>query len=173
MQQAQPIASFQEGMIQVLSIARSGLQPNQDLLSRGFQLIQMLEEPLKAICLIAELAGFDHLPFFHRQAAHHTGLHANINTYHISQPGSWRYWRGRFVRHRLCPPFPRKSVSANIRLQRANHLLRTCENSSWIGSLPECVQVLQQAQWSLPILMDGELSVGGGHSLLGRGGRTL
>src|SRR5258708_22992267 len=43
--------------------------------------------------------------------------------------------------------------------------VRTSENSSRIGSPPSACQGLQQAQWSLPVLMDGEQSIQGGHWL--------
>jgi hypothetical protein len=49
--------------------------------------------------------------------------------------------------------------------QRANRPIRTSEHSSWIGSLVSSRHKLQQASSSLTILMDGELSVVGGHSL--------
>jgi hypothetical protein len=107
MQQADPISSFQKRVVEVLCIARSGFQPDDDLLGSGLEWPQMGKEPLKACCIVAELTGFDHLTFLHRQATHHTRLHANIDTYRIRQCGWGRHRRGRF-RHRFCPPSSHK-----------------------------------------------------------------
>ena len=60
---------------------------------------------------------------------------------------------------------PHTNVRVSQLSQRGNRPVRTSEHSLWIGSLPSFGQVLQQASWSLTILMDGELSVVGGHSL--------
>src|SRR5712691_10252907 len=56
-------------------------------------------------------------------------------------------------------------VSIDQHRQREDRPTRTSENSSWIGSLVSSRHKLQQASLSLAILMDGELSVVGGHSL--------
>ena len=163
-QQADPISSFQKRVVEVLSITRSGFQPDDDLLRSDLEWPHMGKEPLKACCIVAELTGFDHLTFLHRQATHHTRLHANIDTYRIRQCGWGRYRRGRF-RHCFCPPSSHTNVRVFQLPQRANRPIRTSEHSSWIGSLVSSRHKLQQASSSLSILMDGELSVVGGHSL--------
>ena len=124
----------------------------------------MGKEPLKACSIVAEWTGFDYLPFLHRQATHHTRLHADIDTYRIRQ-GSWgRHRRGRFS-HDFCSPSSRANVNLSRLPQRGNRPIRTSEHSLWIGSLVSSRHQLQQASSSLAILMDGELSVVGGHSL--------
>ena len=59
-QQADPISSFQKRVVEVLSLTRSGFQPDDDLLRSDLQWPQMGKEPLKACCIVAELTGFDH-----------------------------------------------------------------------------------------------------------------
>src|SRR6266700_445761 len=102
-QQAEPISSFQKRVVEVLSITRSSFQSDDDLLGSDLEWPQMGKEPRVTCCIVTELTGFDHLTFLHRQATHHTRLHANIDTYRIRQCGRGRYRRGRF-RHCFCPP---------------------------------------------------------------------
>src|SRR5947209_7338038 len=63
--------------------------------------------------------------------------------------------------HRHCLP-AHTAEPTRTRLNGEDRPIRTSENSSWIGSPPSSCQGLQQAPWSLPVLMDGEQSPQGG-----------
>src|SRR6266487_670892 len=125
----------------------------------------MPKEPIKAPRIIAELARFDDLTLLHRQTTHQTRLHTNIDAHHIGQRRRGRLGR-RGSRHHLALHSHAPACRHLRRSQREDRPIRTNENSSWIGSLASSRHKLQQASSSLVILMDGEPSVVGGHSLL-------
>jgi hypothetical protein len=55
MQQADPISSFQKRVVEVLSITRSGFQPDDDLLGSDLEWPQMGKEPRVTCCIEARI----------------------------------------------------------------------------------------------------------------------
>jgi hypothetical protein len=160
------IASLEQDLEEILAITGGGFQANQHQLRGNSEIVQ----PFKKFALIPQ--GYWQKGWLGSEAV-------------CSWPGNTSY---RTPSQYRCPPHgllcrhwasertfltsfwllllisillasPSDTPTGEHRPRRING------NSSRIGSPPNTSRRLQQAQWSLPILMDGEPSVGGGHPL--------
>src|SRR5258708_4991588 len=77
--QTEHISPLLQLLIQILSIARRGFHPNEDLAGRRIQLAQFLLPELPSLPDIGKSNRFDHDAFVEPENAAHAGLASNIN----------------------------------------------------------------------------------------------
>jgi hypothetical protein len=90
------IASLEQGLEEILTIAGGGFQANQHQLRGNPEIVQSFKEFVEPCKGIGKKGGRDQSLFVPGQATHRTGLHPNIDAHHMGCFVGIGYRRGRF-----------------------------------------------------------------------------
>jgi len=118
MYQTHLIPTFEQGLQQILSIARGGFQSHQDLLGSHPQFLKSRKEPVEPLNRIGKRGRFDKLTFLHCQARHCTRLHADIDPHYIGRHDRIGQRGGSRSRHHHCSLSLQLSSCSQLRTYR-------------------------------------------------------